>query len=298
MSYPVSVIVATFRREGELERALNSLANQSYRSFEIVLVDDNGEESWNKIVKAIADGFIAENRDTPLRLVVNEKTKGSAMAKNAGVAEASGTYITFLDDDDVYHPGKIENQLTGMADADYSITDLRLCRIDGREVKHRQRSYIEKTDSDSLLVYHLMYHMTGTDTLMLRRSYFDQVGGFPPIDVGDEFYLMQRAIMGQGKFAYVKTCDVTAYIHTGEETGLSSGETKIHGENQLYEYKKEFFHRLDAKTIRYIKMRHYAVLAFAEIRRRRFGRFFCCGAASFFSAPLACIKLLAGRSSI
>lgn len=43
--------------------------------------------------------------------------------------------------------------------------------------------------------YHLLYHMTGTDTLMFKGEYLRRIGGFPTIDVGDEFYLMEQAIL-------------------------------------------------------------------------------------------------------
>ena len=46
----VSVVVATYKREADLERALESLAHQSYSDMEIVLVDDNGNSEWNEKV--------------------------------------------------------------------------------------------------------------------------------------------------------------------------------------------------------------------------------------------------------
>ena len=144
--------------------------------------------------------------------------------------------------------------------------------------------------SSELFKYHLMHHMTGTDTFMFSAQYLRKIGGFAPIDIGDEFYLMQRAIEGKGKFGYLKGCDVKAYVHTGDG-GLSSGQGKIDGENQLYAYKKGFFDRLDKKCVRYIKMRHYAVLAFAYLRVKNYLRFFLCGIKSFFAEPFECVHL-------
>ena len=102
---------------------------------------------------------------------------------------------------------------------------------------------------------------------------------------------MQRAIDGEGKFGYLAVCDVKARVHSSTE-GVSSGDGKIRGENALYEYKKGFFKQIDAKTRRYIRMRHYAVLAFAEIRRKRYGAFIGNAICSFFSAPLAFFKMV------
>lgn len=285
----VSVVVATYRRDDCLRKALQSLTEQTYGSVEIIVVDDNDDSNWNQTVRNIVDSF-----QQKIILIENHPNLGSARARNAGIQAATGEYITFLDDDDIYLPGKISRQVTAMVQsgADYCITDLHLFNEQGKCIESRTRAYLDSTAQDQLLQYHLMYHMTGTDTLMFRSEYLRKIGGFPPIDVGDEFYLMMQAITGGGVFCYLPGCDVKAYVHTGETGGLSSGESKIQGENALHTYKKQFFHRLDAKSRRYIQMRHHAVLAFAYLRKRAYANFFAQGICSFLSAPVACLKLL------
>lgn len=271
MSSLVSVIIATYRRDTAFEKALFSLAEQTYQNFEIVVVDDNANKEWNKKVQDIVEKFKAENKQIPLTHIVNSENRGSAKTRNAGIEAAKGEYITFLDDDDIYLPKKIETQVQNVSesDADFGITDLYLYSEGGILVDKRVRTYIKNTDEQALLKYHLMHHITGTDTLMFRKSYLEKIGGFDPIDVGDEFYLVQKAILGGGKFSYLNGCYVKAHVHTGEGN-LSSGKSKIEGENKLFEYKKTFFERLDKKTVRYIRVRHFAVLAYAYLRMKKF----------------------------
>ena len=285
----VSVIVATYRREAELKRALESLIKQTYKNIEIIVVDDNAEDKWNKKVKDIIDEICIHQ---PITYIPNETNKGSAQTRNIGIRRAVGSYITFLDDDDVYLPNKIKNQVEHMIEnnSDYCITDLELYDENERLVEKRTRNYIKEKNAEALFRYHLMYHITGTDTLMFKRDYLLSIGGFPPINVGDEFYLMQKAIEANGKFSYLPICDIKAYIHT-ETDGLSSGESKINGENKLYEYKKRYFNRLKFYDRRYITMRHYAVLAFAEMRRKNNSNLFKYAVMSFLSNPLGCLKL-------
>ncbi|MBQ1183875.1 MAG: glycosyltransferase family 2 protein [Clostridia bacterium] len=292
----VSVVVATYKREAELKKALESLATQSYSNLEIVLVDDNEDEEWNKRVSEIVHEFKVQFPTIRLNEVVNHLNQGSAKTRNIGIDIANGKYITFLDDDDIYLPDKVKKQVEFMetSDYDYSITDLILYNEEGREIDKRLRSYIKNTSADSLLLYHLKYHMTGTDTMMFKKEYLTQIGGFAPINVGDEFYLMLRAIEGGGKFGYLPGCEIKAYVHTGESSGVSSGEGKIKGENELFDYKKQFFSKLDSSAVRYIKARHYAVLAFAEIRRKKYGAFLKNSFQAFFSSPTACVKILMG----
>lgn len=294
----VSVILPTYNRDWELRRALHCAAGQDFPDFEIVVIDDNNEESWNAKVRQIVAQIRADYPELEITLIENHPRLGSACARNAGIAVAKGDYITFLDDDDEYLDGKIQKQYSFMVEhgLDYSITDLDLYYDNGRLSEHRRHTNLDQTDPGALLEYHLMYQLTGTDTMMFRREYLEAIKGFAPIDVGDEFYLMQRAIEAGGRFGYLPCCHVKAYVHTGEG-GLSSGESKISGENQLYAHKKQYFHKLSAKSIRYIKMRHYSVLAFAYLRMRSYGRFLLCGVQAAASAPFQCVKMLRSRKN-
>lgn len=292
----VSVVVATYRREAALKKALNSLAAQSYTDIEIVLVDDNGNDEWNVKISKIVDEFKNLHPNVHLNYIVNNPNQGSAKTRNIGIEASQGKYITFLDDDDVYLPHKVEKQVEFMEKGgyDYSVTDLVLYNEEDKEIDRRVRSYIKDTSASSLKLYHLKYHITGTDTMMFRKDYLIKIGGFAPIDVGDEFYLMQKAIEGGGKFGYLPGCEIKAYVHSGEG-GLSSGDSKIKGENALYKYKKTYFGEIDSQSKRYIRMRHYAVLAFAEIRRKRIFSFVINAVKSFFCAPIACVKMFFKR---
>lgn len=289
----VSVVVATYRRELELQRALASVAAQDYSCFEIIVVDDNDDAAWNKKVDRVIEQFTAEFSDIRLKYIRNSPNLGSAKSRNAGIEAASGDYVCFLDDDDIYLPERISTQLDAMikADADYGVTDLMLYSEKDSLIEVRTRKYIEDTSSDKLLKYHLMYHITGTDTMMFKRQYLCDIGMFSPIDVGDEFYLMKKAIENGGRFIYTPVCFVKAYVHTGDG-GLSSGESKLKGEMQLYDFKKNFFDRLDRASVRYIKMRHHAVMAFAYLRIKRFGSFAIEAFKAFIVSPIGCISLL------
>ena len=266
----VSIIVATYRRDNDLQRALESIVNLNYKEYEIILVDDNDEELWNAKVQFIKNKFKENNTTIKIKTIINHSNMGSARTRNIGISVASGEYICFLDDDDIYLPSRITNQLNPMIanNADYSITDLALYNENNKLIGFRKRDYIKNNSKEELLKYHLMYHMTGTDTLMFKKDYLLKIGCFDSIDVGDEFYLMNKAIEYGGNFLYVPTCDVKAYVHKAEG-GLSSGKGKIVGENKLYEHKEKFFGKLVEKDIKYIKVRHHLVLARAYLRNRK-----------------------------
>ncbi len=290
----VSVVVATYRRDGDLTKALDSLAHQSYSNIEIVLVDDNGNAEWNTKVAAIVDNFKNKFPEISLKYIVNNPNQGSAITRNIGIKAAKGEYITFLDDDNVYLPDKIKKQLAFMesGEYDYSITDLVLYNENDKEIDRRIRSYIKDTSVSSLRIYHLKYHMTGTDTMMFKKEYLTKIGRFAPIDVGDEFYLILRAIEGNGKFGYLPGCEIKAYVHT-KEGGLSSGVEKIKGEKRLFEYKKKYFEILNHSQKRYIRFRQGAVMVVAYKRNKMYYMMPIAALCAFISSPINFIREVA-----
>ena len=182
-------------------------------------------------------------------------------------------------------------------DADYSITDLALYNEKDKLVELRKRDYIKNTAHEKLFQYHLMYHMTGTDTLMFKKEYLTKIGKFDPIDVGDEFYLMSKAILGKGRFLYVPKCEVKAYVHSAGG-GLSSGDAKIDGENRLYDYKKKYFAELSKDARNYIKMRHHLVLGLAYAKERNWCRFIKEGVSAVLTDYKSCISVVMNRKIV
>lgn len=291
----VSVIMATYRRERELSCALESLARQTWKNQEIILVDDNADSEWNARVKKIVEGF-QRRYQISLKYVVNETNKGSATSRNRGIEKASGMYITFLDDDDKYRKEKIEQQVRHMqcVKSNVSITDLALYREDGRLEEVRKRNYLNPgviQEEKHLLAKHYLYHMSGTDTLMFEREFLLKSGGFPPIDLGDEFYLMEKVIRNHGTVSYLPRCDVKALVHT-ESEGMSSRERKIEGENRLFAHKKKYWADMRWGEKRKICMRHHMVLGYTYLRNRQYPAFVKEGMQALLSAPFACIAMV------
>ena len=293
----VSVIVPTYRRSKQLFRALKSLTAQTHQNMEIIVINDNEDESWTKEVQGIINRILVSCPSLRICHIINPVNMGSAETRNIGIRAASGDYITFLDDDDIYLPDKIERQLNDMisSNADYGITDLKLYNEKEKLVDERRRSYIRKTDRESLLRYHMMYHMTGTDTLMFRKSYLEKVGMFPPIDMGDEFYLVEQAILHEGVFCYSDHCLVRAYVHDEQDDGISLSERKIIGENALYAAKKKYFPRFSPADVRYIRTRHHMVIAFVQFRRKYWRSFLKHGVFAMLISPISVIRIMLRR---
>ena len=290
----VSIVVATYKRDIELKRAILSLLDQTYKNIEIVIVSDNANPVWNIRISEIISEL---NDEKKITLIINKDNIGSAKTRNVGIEYSKGEYITFLDDDDEYLKEKIEAQVVRMINdnSDFSITNMFLYNRSGKLVDKRCRKGLDnKMNNASLLNYHLKYHLTGTMTFMFKKKYLLEINAFDEIDLGDEFYLMEKAIVRGGKLAYYNHCYVKAYLHDSK-SGVSSGLKKIQGEKVLLTRKLKYEAVLNKKDVNFIWTRHYLVLSYTYLRMHRFFKFIYYLIKSIVNSPYAFFYLLRSR---
>jgi glycosyltransferase involved in cell wall biosynthesis len=103
----VSVIIPTRCRHDLLARALASVLAQTHRELEVVVVDDNDPDD-RVSAEAVLQPLLADPR---IRVVTGTGGRSAAAARNRGLAAALGEWVTYLDDDDEYHPEKVARQL-------------------------------------------------------------------------------------------------------------------------------------------------------------------------------------------
>jgi glycosyltransferase involved in cell wall biosynthesis len=99
----VTVIIPTFNRADIISRAINSVLKQSYKNWELIIIDDGSIDDTKEIVKPLL-------KDKRIKYFF-QKHKGVCAARNLGIRKAKGNYIAFLDSDDEFWKEKIEIQL-------------------------------------------------------------------------------------------------------------------------------------------------------------------------------------------
>ncbi len=112
----VSVITPVYNSEKYIEKTINSVRNQTFDKFEMILVDDCSNDNSQKIIENIMQ------KDDRIRYILLEKNSGAAVARNTGIAAAKGRFISFLDSDDVWKSNKLEHQLNFMKSDKYAFT--------------------------------------------------------------------------------------------------------------------------------------------------------------------------------
>lgn len=127
----VSVITPTYNSETYIQETIESVLQQTYPNWEMVIVDDGSSDQTIAIIEEY------QKEDDRIRLIALEKNQGAAVARNTAIENAQGRYIAFLDSDDRWLPEKLERQLTFMQEHDYAFTYTGYKRVQVNDEGHR-----------------------------------------------------------------------------------------------------------------------------------------------------------------
>ncbi len=154
----ISVIISTYNRRKQLKRAIQSVLNQSYKDFELIVVDDCSTDGTEEMLKKFPQ-------------VEYFKTKRNSghdgLPKNIGIQKAKGDYICFLDDDDIWRRDALKVLLKYIeySKADIVYADYLIDRKPGWSI-HFSPSLLSKQNYITM------------DTVIIRKKCLLEVGGF------------------------------------------------------------------------------------------------------------------------
>lgn len=180
----ISIIMPVYNVEKYVGAAIHSVLNQSYKKFELIIVDDC---SSDKSIDAI-NSFT----DSRMRVVRLEKNQGVAFARNLAIAESKGGFLAFLDSDDVMNQHRLKKQLVYMK----GHPEIALCGGWARVISPENRisRYIDKMVIDSKAVNPTLVfgNIFCTSTIMMRREAMP-AGGFRQRYAEDYDFLVRVA---------------------------------------------------------------------------------------------------------
>jgi hypothetical protein len=185
----VSVVVAAYNGEGFLRPAIESLLNQTFRGFELIVVDDCSTDSTPQI--------LSEFTDERMKVIRNERNLGIAETTNKGIAAARGEYIALQDHDDLSWPTRFESQVAflnshpqvGMVGSSCNVMDEA-----GTLVPHWPVEYEDENLRWALLWRCPFFHTS----LMVRRRAIEEVGGYssdPKYRFAEDYEFMSRVAL-------------------------------------------------------------------------------------------------------
>ena len=112
----VSIIMPTYNCAKFIGRTIESVINQTYENWELIIVDDCSKDNTEEVVKEYIE------KDNRIKYYKFETNQGAAMARTESMKRAKGNYMAFLDSDDLWYKDKLEKQLKFMIDNNYNFT--------------------------------------------------------------------------------------------------------------------------------------------------------------------------------
>lgn len=167
----VSVVIPAYNSARTLPATLASVANQTLKDLDVIVVDDGSTDDTAEVAGSITD----------LRIqVIQQKNAGHAAARNAGIAASKGVYVAFLDADDLWLPRKLQRQLEYLRPAvGLRAVQTGVYRVDDHLNILWERRCVDW--DDQLLDVLCFRNLPGLmSTLLAERDVLDELGGFDP----------------------------------------------------------------------------------------------------------------------
>lgn len=207
----VSVIIPTYKRPDTLDRAINSVLNQTYKNIEIFVVDDNNPDSEGR---HLTIEKMREFENNPrIHYIKQPKNMNGSVARNTGAWASKGDFIAFLDDDDEFLPEKIESQLK------------RFSELPDDYVVCYNAFYTQKEGGQRRLApenregYRFMEALTrelsiqAGSNMLIKRFAFEEINGFDESFIRSQDKEIVTRLLKKYKIAYCPVPGVLAHIH-------------------------------------------------------------------------------------
>lgn len=228
----ISAVVTTHNRLKLLPRALDSVAAQTYPNLELVVVDDGSDEDA---------GFIVEQykQRMPVRFIRNSKPLGACRARNIGIEAAKGDYIAGLDDDDEWHPERIEKLFAAGTDEYSFITSDVQMVFPQKRLPWRKKKIISLDD--------MLYSNAVGNQGLIKKERLLKAGGFDEsLKAAQDYDLWLRLCEKFGPVKNVQQILQTVYQEGGRQQ-ISNPQDQLRGYLQFYQKHKHQMNRSQRK---------------------------------------------------
>ena len=217
----VSVYMPTRDRIAYLERAIESVLDQTYTSIELIIVDDASDDSTSDLLKSYEDrGDIISLR--------NSEPKGAAASRNMAIKHATGEFVTGIDDDDYWRPNRIEEFLKAWSDGQFG----GICSNDRMDFGEKETVWKKKPliTLDDLLYYNMVGNQVFT-----RKDYLLELGGYDEnLPSAQDYDLWIRLAHDYGPIKNVLKTTQVVNMRDDEDRITTSGN-QIDGYIQCFE---------------------------------------------------------------
>jgi len=215
----VTVFMAAYNAEEFIEKSVISILDQSFKNFELIIVNDGSTDN--------TVGLIEQIKDPRIKLVHNKENIGLQATRNRLLDLATGKYIAILDSDDIASPDRLEAQVSFLEDH----SEIALCGGHADVIDENNKptgiKYIQPCD-ETLEVFMLFGNPFINSSVLFRRDVFVQLGGYRDYAPAEDFDLFAR-IAAKHKIANLNKTLVKYRIH---QSNISKKENSLQIKNE------------------------------------------------------------------
>lgn len=198
----ISIVICTYNRDKYLDNGINSVINQTFKDWELIIVDDGSQDNTFEVVNTYVQKF------NNIRYLKHQNKK-QCYAKNAGIQASFGRYITFLDSDDAYQPNHLESRI------EYMKLHPEVDLIQGGFAAEEEIWVADYYQPDKKI--NLRECVLGP-TFLGKRHVFFELQGFKHMAYGEDTDLWERA---EKIFRTQQITEPQTYLYTRAETSVS-----------------------------------------------------------------------------
>ena len=244
----ISIIVPIYNVEQYLEECINSIINQTYKNLEIILVDDGSTDNSSKK----CDEW--KKKDKRIK-VIHKQNGGLSDARNVGIINSSGSYLTFIDSDDTVNIHMIEVQYKNLIEynADISICDYVIYTDGKRTINYREEVSNNKiVTSEGIDIFNNLFNekmpiTTLSHNKLFKKEIFEKVR-FPKGRVHEDVFTIhhilgeaKKIVYSEAKTYYYRCCrkgSITSTFSVKELDGLEGLKDRMNYFNDNYKNTK------------------------------------------------------------
>lgn len=216
----VSIIIPCFNAVSFIDKAIESILNQSYKHWELLVIDDGSNDGSIEIVKEFA------SKNSRIMVFSNRNNRGVSYSRNVGLYHASGEFITFHDADDISHPQRIE----------YLLFEL----LNNNKKQIVVSKYIRVNEEQKHLIVNTKKKLNHISGMMFRKKVIKKLGFFKETNISEDSEYHERILAVYGKKCKKLLQRVLYYANFSTNSLLfSNADIKVKGVRVDYTIKNK-----------------------------------------------------------
>ena len=210
-SFRFSVIIPTYNRVEFLNEAIQSVLNQSFQDFELIIVDDASTDATQKLLNTFKE-------NPKIKIYINSVNKGVSFSRNKGIQKSMGEIITFLDSDDIWLKRKLEKQNEYFTNNEV----IKVCHTNEKWLKnnkHMNQKKIHRKQGGFFYERALERCLVSPSSIAIYKDVFDKISYFDETLPVCEDYDLWLKLNNSLQFGYLE--EILIIKRAGHDNQLS-----------------------------------------------------------------------------